>query len=64
MHNNVLALRWEGRKQREQDKEAKVSQARQRCRFLSLSQTPNTPRCSLLSLPPVAKQRGGWLSEK
>lgn len=34
MHNNVLSLRWERRKRREQDKEAKVSQARQRCRFL------------------------------
>lgn len=34
MHNNVLAVRWERRKRREQDTEAKVSQARQRCRFL------------------------------
>lgn len=34
MHNNVLALQWERRKRREQDKEAKVSQARQCCRFL------------------------------
>lgn len=64
MHtNNALVLWWERRKRREQDKEAKVSQARQRCRFL-LSQTPRTPRCSLLALPSVAKQRGGCLSEK
>lgn len=35
MHNNVPALWWESRKRREQDKEAEVSQARQRCRFLS-----------------------------
>lgn len=34
MHNNVLAVRWERRKWREQDAEAKVSLARQRCRFL------------------------------
>lgn len=34
MHNNVLALRWERRKRREEGKEAKVSQAKQRCRFL------------------------------
>lgn len=34
MHNNVLALWWERRKWREEDKEAKVSQARQRCLFL------------------------------
>lgn len=46
MHNNVLALQWERRKRREQDKEAKVSQARQRCRFLvflSNSKHPTLP---------------------
>lgn len=37
MHTNVPALRWERGKRREQDKEAKVSQARHHCRFLSLS---------------------------
>lgn len=36
MHNNVLGLQWERRKRREEDKEAKVSQGRQRCRFLVL----------------------------
>lgn len=43
MHSNVLVLRWECRKRREQDKEAKVSQAKQRCRylvFLSYSKHP------------------------
>lgn len=35
MHNNVLALHWEHRKRREdEDKEAKVSRARQHSRFL------------------------------
>lgn len=49
MHNNVLALRWERRKLREEDKQAKVSQAKQRWRFLvflSKLQTPHAARSS------------------
>lgn len=52
MHNNVVALRWERRKRREEDKEAKVSQAKQRwwfLVFLSNSEHPTllAPRAAL-----------------
>lgn len=54
MHNNVLALRWECRERREEEKEPKVSQARQRCRFLVF--LSNSKRPTLLA--PLAALSG------
>lgn len=59
MHNNVLALRWERRKRREEDKEAKVLPGPGKL------QTPNAPRSFAASrCPPWPNKEEDVLSEK
>lgn len=55
MHTNVPALRWE----REKRREAKVSQARHHCRFLSL---PDSKHPTLLA--PLAALGGQTKEEE
>lgn len=68
MHNNVLALRWERRKRREEDKEAKVLPGPGK--LLSVSsplslKPPNTPRSFAASrCPPWPNKEEEVLSEK